>query len=200
MLLSLDIETNSPDWTTAVPVMIGYNIRHPQTLESHHSWFDLIRWPTPPVFEQWSHDNLPAIALENRGIGIDYSLAKLYKFLVYYQEAHDICGPDDKVTLLGHNILAFDIPCLRRFARAEQWDKVFHYRARDTAVVCGTLSDAGVLEYGKLGDYLSQFGIVNEQPHHAEADAKAEGDLYAAVVEMLRRNAEEAWQYRDLCK
>lgn len=86
----------------------------------------------------------------------------------------------------GHNVLAFDIPLLRKALRHEWWTKTFHYRARDTAVIARFLADARrAPRLDKFGDIAAHFGVTLTDYHRALPDAKDESAVYAA---MARRN------------
>ena len=74
-------------------------------------------------------------------------------------------------------------------------DKLFHYHARDAMNFAITLNDAASLRGRErpfksvsLTNLCKQFGITNEKPHDAFADAQAEADLYHAMLEAMRRS------------
>lgn len=178
---SLDIETNHSDVSVAIPLQIALREVNERNFKPTCNFYSVrVKYDPPPDISPWSRDNLPPYLLDNEGILLTDAIQGMFRFVDQLR-----CGDPDPATLIGHNILAFDIPILRRHVSHQQWSQFFHYRVRDTSVLCNSLADAGLLEHGRLGDYLNQFNITQWVAHDASDDARCEAELYSSLVTKL---------------
>jgi DNA polymerase III epsilon subunit-like protein len=100
-------------------------------------------------------------------------------------------GRDAKLIPLAHN-WTFEYRFLTAWLGDHQRDQIFHYHPRDAMVYALGINDRyglnGKAPFEKVSlEYLCQyFGVVNEKPHDALADAVAEAKVYKALLECER--------------
>ena len=89
---------------------------------------------------------------------------------------------------LAHN-WAFECGHLKAWLGEACAHQFFHSFARDSMLYAAALNDRAAFMGEKqpfnnlrLGSLCKKFGIVNENPHDALADARAEGELYRALL------------------
>lgn len=89
---------------------------------------------------------------------------------------------------LAHNY-PFESAHLKAWLGEECFNQFFHSHARDSMLYAAALNDRAAFMGEKqpfyslsLGSLCKKFGIVNENPHDALADARAEGELYRALL------------------
>jgi len=96
------------------------------------------------------------------------------------------CG--GRIIPLAHNYI-FEHGFLNAWLGAKQFNRLFHYLPRDGMLLALSLKDkcalAGLPEpfnSVSLTNLCEVYGIVNEKPHDALADAIAEAKLYRALL------------------
>lgn len=94
---------------------------------------------------------------------------------------------DRKLVPIAHN-WAFENSFLNAWLGAPHKERLFHYHARDTAIVCGYLKDKEIagLHENRVSLSLTKlcvyFGVANEKPHDALSDARACAELYRRLT------------------
>ena len=174
----LDVEATCSNPLVAKPLQVGWTVWTPDGQMLKSEYYN-IKWHFPPTISEWSLENLPQECLRNEGIHMSALIKRLRTSL-----------RDEQHILVGHNIGTYDIPLLRRYIGRETFDKLFHHRVRDTAVVCNWLADCGMIPQGGLDAHIDTFGVCNPRPHHALFDALAEARLYWASLAFGKALAE----------
>ena len=96
---------------------------------------------------------------------------------------------DTKYMPLGHNY-GFDKEFLKIFF-GDYYDKVFHYKNRDTHALAIALMDSGLVEQGStsLSHLCDKFDILHK-PHDAFGDTWATLQLYKTMINIIRKGGQ----------
>jgi len=106
-------------------------------------------------------------------------------FSEWFEELNLPCG--GKIIVLAHNSF-FEHGFLRAWLGQEGLDNFFHYLYRDAMTCALAIKDKMALvgespfESVSLTNLCKVYGITNEKPHDALADALAEAELYKALL------------------
>ncbi len=86
---------------------------------------------------------------------------------------------------------SYEVGFLKDWLGVESFDQLFYWAARDTMLIAIYRND---LAYSRghpipfpnvgLASLCNKFGIINENPHDALADARAEAAVYKQLIEM----------------
>jgi len=116
------------------------------------------------------------------------SSEKVADLLIEWFEALDL-PQTKKLTPLAHNYV-FEKAFGTAWLGYELYNHIFHFHPRDGMSLALSLKDRAALagepmpfNYVGLGALCKKYGVINEKPHDALCDARAEAGVYRALLQ-----------------
>jgi DNA polymerase III epsilon subunit-like protein len=189
LLASIDLETTGLEAGFHEPIQIAIVPLDSDLcpIESIRPFYTLIK-PDYPERQEAQAGHVHGLSIEELMLHAPDS-GKVQDRLVEWWEALEL--PFKKMLVpLAHN-WAFEYSFLHAWLGRRLMNKLFHGHARDAMLYALSLNDKAAFQglpvpfpRVGLGTICKKFKIINENPHDALSDAKAEAECYKAMLQM----------------